>query len=102
MDFDPETISPAMQVWLRVPPGPSAASVRVSAAPASPGLTNYLPALLVPPTGPASTSPVPLVVPAQGTGYLSDNAPRSEVVLLWDVGTPLELCGLSTASDNHH
>jgi hypothetical protein len=95
LDFGPETISPPMQVWLRVPPGQNSASVRLSAAPASPGVANYVAALLVPPTGPASTNPVQLVVPASGTGYLSDNEPRSEVVVLWDVGTPLELCGLS-------
>ncbi|MGO9660073.1 MAG: hypothetical protein ACLP7F_17185 [Acidimicrobiales bacterium] len=95
LDFGPETISPPMQVWLRVPPGQQAASVRLSAAPASPGVANYVAALLVPPGGPASTSPVQLLVPADGTGYLSDNEPRSEVVVLWDVGTPLQLCGLS-------
>jgi hypothetical protein len=96
LDFGPETISPPMQVWLRVPPGHEPASVRLVTAPASPGVANYVAALLVPPAGPASTSPVQLLVPADGTGYLSDNQARSEVVVLWDVGTPLQLCGLST------
>jgi hypothetical protein len=93
--FGPETISPPMQVWLRVPPGQQAASVRLSAAPAAPGTANYVAALLVLPGGLASTSPVQLLVPAGGTGYLSDNAPGTEVVILWDVGTPLEVCGLA-------
>jgi hypothetical protein len=96
LSFGPETLSPPMQVWLRVPPGQRSASVRVSAAAASPGATNYVAALLVPPTGPAATNLVQLVVPASGTGYLSDNDPRTEVVILWDVGTPLQLCDLST------
>ncbi|MGA3221292.1 MAG: hypothetical protein ABSE77_19820, partial [Acidimicrobiales bacterium] len=95
LNFGPETISPPMQVWLRVPPGQEPASVRLSTAPASPGVANYVAALLVPPAGPTSTSPVQLLVPADGTGYLSDNKPGSEVVVLWDVGAPLQLCGLS-------
>ena len=84
-----------MQVWLRIPPGQRSASVRVSAAPASPGVTNYVAATLVPPSGPASTNPVQLAIPSGGTGYLDDNDAQAELVLLWGVGTPLELCGLS-------
>jgi hypothetical protein len=94
-DFAPETVSPPMQVRLRLQPGVPSASVRVVSAPASPGLTNHVAALLVPPRGPASTTPVQLTVPAGGTGYLSDNDSRSELLLLWDIGTPLELCGLA-------
>jgi hypothetical protein len=98
-DFGPETISPPMQVWLRVPHGQQAASVKVSAAPAAPGAANYVAALLVPPAGPASTSLVQLLVPDDGTGYLSDDQPGTEVVILWDVGTPLQLCGLSGGAE---
>ena len=96
LDFGPETISPPMQVWLRVPPGLKAASVRVSATPAAPGGANYVAALLLPPGRPASTNPVQLLVPGSGAGYLSDNAPGTEVIILWDVGEPLQLCGLAT------
>jgi hypothetical protein len=91
--FSPESISPAMQVWLRVSPGERAASAKVSAPPASPGVTNYLAAVLAPPRGPASTTPVELAVPDGGVGYLSDNYPGADLVLLWDVGAPLTLCG---------
>jgi hypothetical protein len=94
-NFSPETVSPPMEVRLRLVPGAHSASVRVLSAPASPGLTNHVAALLVPRTGPASTNAVQLTVPPDGTGYLSDNDSRSELVLLWDIGTPLELCGLA-------
>ena len=94
-DFAPETVSPPMEVRLRPVPGGHSASVRVVSAPASPGLTNHVAALLVPRTGPGSTTAVQLTVPPDGTGYLSDNDSRSELVLLWDIGTPLELCGLA-------
>jgi hypothetical protein len=93
-DFAPETISPPMQVRLRLSPGEAAASVRVISSPASPGLTNHLAVLFVPPSGPAATSAVQLTIPPGGTGYLSDDDPGAEVVVLWDVGTPLQLCGL--------
>ena len=97
LDVAPETISPAMQVWFRIDRGDSSASVWVSAPPASPGLTNYLAALLVPRTGPPSTSAVQVEIPNGGAGYLSDNDNQADVVLLWDVGAPLEFCGLSGA-----
>ncbi len=93
--FDPETISPPVQVRLRLLPGQSAASVRVVTPPASRGLTNHLGVLLVPRHGPVSTNAVQLAVPAGGTGYLGDDDPRADLLLLWDVGTPLELCGLA-------
>jgi hypothetical protein len=84
-----------MQVRLRLLPGEPAASLRVVSPPASPGVTNHLAALLVPPKAPASTTAVQLTVPSGGTGYLSDNDPQAELLLLWSIGTPLELCGLS-------
>ncbi len=98
LSFGPETLSPPMQVWLRVPPGQSSASVRLSGAAAAPGATNYVAALLVPAAGPASTNLVQLAVPASGVGYLSDNDPGTEVIILWDVGTPLQVCDLSAGA----
>ena len=91
----PETISPPMQVRLRLLPGEPAASLRVVSPPASHGVTNHLAVLLVPPNAPPSTTAVQLTVPSGGTGYLSDNDPQAELLLLWSIGTPLELCGLS-------
>ncbi len=70
--------------------------MRVVTPPASPGLTNHLGFLLVPRNGPVSTNAVQLAVPAGGTGFLSDDDPRADLLLLWDVGTPLELCGLAS------
>ncbi len=96
VDFSPETISPPMQVWLRLTPGETAASVRLSTATAAPGVTNYVAAVLAPSRGPSSTVPVELAVPDTGTGYLSDNDAQADVVLLWDVGAPLALCGLAS------
>ena len=90
--FSPQSISPAMQVWLRIPPRETSASLKVTAPPASPGVTNYLAAVLAPAHGPASTTPVELAVPDGGVGYLSDNDPGADLVLLWDVGAPLTLC----------
>ncbi len=92
MSFSPKSISPAMQVWLRIPPRERSASLKVTAPPASPGVTNYLAAVLAPAYGPASTTPVELAVPDGGVGYLSDNDPGADLVLLWDVGAPLTLC----------
>ena len=54
-------------------------------------------ALLVPATGPASTSAVQVEMPNGGTGYLSDNDNQADLVLLWDIGAPLQFCGLSGA-----
>ncbi len=95
VDFAPQTLSPPMEVRLRLAPEEKRASLRVVSAPASPGVTNHLAALLVPAGGPAATSAVQLMVPADGAGYLSDDDPGTELLLLWDVGTPLELCGLA-------
>jgi hypothetical protein len=92
VSFSPKTISPAMQVWIRIPAGGQSASAKVSAPPASPGVTNYLAAVLAPPRGPASTTPVELAVPDGGVGYLSDNDPGADLVLMWDIGAPLTLC----------
>jgi hypothetical protein len=94
LDFAPQTVSPPMEVRLRLRPGENGASARVVSAAAAPGLTNHVAALLVSPSGRATTSAVQLAVPLAGTGYLSDNDPQAELLLLWDVGTPLELCGL--------
>ncbi len=94
VSFAPQTVSPPMEVRLRLAPGENGASVHVVSAPATPGLTNHVAALLVSPSGRASTTAVQLAVPLAGTGYLSDNDPEAELLLLWDVGTPLELCGL--------
>jgi len=92
VSFSPKTISPAMQVWVRIPAGKGSASMKVTAPPASPGVTNYLAAVLAPPRGPDSTTPVELALPAGGVGYLSDNDPGADLVLMWDVGAPLALC----------
>jgi hypothetical protein len=98
VDFAPQTISPPMEVRLRLGPGEKGASLRVVSAPAAPGVTNHLAALLVPASGPVATSAVQLMVPPGGTGYLSDDDQGTELLLLWDVGTPLELCGLVPGS----
>ncbi len=95
VSFSPQTIASAMQVWLRVRPGDSSASVLVEAPPAHAASTNYLAAVLVPAHGPSSSTPVELVVPPDGTGYLTDNDAQADLVLLWDEGTALELCGIS-------
>jgi hypothetical protein len=95
VDFAPQTISPPMEVRLRLAPGETGASLRVVSTPASPGVTNHLAALLVPARGPAATTAVQLTVPPGGTGYVSDDDPGTELLLLWDVGTPLDLCGLA-------
>jgi hypothetical protein len=94
ISFSPQTIASAMQVWLQVTPGNSTASVLVEAPPSPAASTNYLAAVLVPPHGPSSSTPVELVVPPGGTGYLTDNDAQADLVLLWDEGTALELCGI--------
>ena len=65
---------------------------------AAAGTINYLAAVLVPPQGPTTSVPLELVVPHKGKGYLSDNAPQAELVITWNVGTPVTLCGLSGPS----
>jgi len=95
LQVDPQTLSPAMQVWLRVVPGQKGASAQVSAAPALPNLTNYLYALIVPAHGQASTATVDIEMPNSGAGYLSDNDPSASLVLMWDIGSPLTFCGLA-------
>ena len=37
-------------------------------------------------------------MPHKGKGYLSDNDPEAELVITWNVGTPITLCGLSGPS----
>jgi hypothetical protein len=90
----PEGANP-VQVWLRVAPGQRSASLRVESPPAATGTINYLAAVLVPPRGPTTSVPLELVVPHKGKGYLSDNDPQAELVITWNVGTPLTLCRLS-------
>ena len=99
--FTPETVSPAMQIWLRVPAGERSASVLVEASPASGAASRHAGASLAqePPrlsSGGALlvSAPVALAVPAKGTGYLDDDDPSGLVVLTWAEGTPLSLCGL--------
>jgi hypothetical protein len=90
----PESTNP-VQVWLHVQPGQRSASLRVVTPPAATGTVNYLAAVLVPLLGPTTSVPVELVVPHKGKGYLSDNDPQAELVITWNVGTPLTLCDLS-------
>ena len=84
-----------VQIWLRLAPGEGSASLRVISPPAVTGTVNYLAAVLVPPRGPTTSVPLELVVPHKGKGYLSDDDPQAELVITWNEGTPLTLCGLS-------
>ena len=93
--FTPQTVAAAVQVWLRVPSGESAASALVEAPPASPGTVRHVAAVLAPPHGPSTSLPVELVVPPNGEGYVSDNDAQANLVLLWDAGTALTLCETS-------
>lgn len=93
--FSPQAISPAMQIWLKIPAAAGSASVKVEASPAPPGTINYLAALIVPGRPPSTSVPLELAVPAKGTGYLSDNYPAADLVIAWVEGTSLTLCGLS-------
>ena len=87
-----------VQIWLRLAPGEGSASLRVISPPAATGTVNYLAAVLVPPQGPTTSVPLELVVPHKGKGYLSDNDPEAELVVTWNEGTPVTLCGLSGPS----
>jgi hypothetical protein len=93
----PNSTSP-VQIWLRLAPGDNAASLLVVSPEAAAGTINYLAAVLVPPQGPTTSVPLELVVPHKGKGYLSDNDPQAELVITWNVGTPVTLCGLSGPS----
>jgi len=93
--FSPRAISPAMQIWLRIPGGQGSASVKVDGDPTPPGTIDYVAGLLVPPRPPSTSQPVELTVPAKGTGYMSDNDPGADVVMAWVEGTALTLCGFS-------
>ena len=90
----PQSADP-VQIWLQVAPGHRSASLLVESPPAATGTINYLAAVLVPPRGPTTSVPLELVVPHKGRGYLSDNDPQAELVITWNVGTPITLCGLS-------
>ena len=98
----PNSTSPVqtspVQIWLRLAPGDNAASLLVISPEAAAGTINYLAAVLVPPQGPTTSVPLELVVPHKGKGYLSDNDPEAELVITWNVGTPITLCGLSGPS----
>ncbi len=87
-----------VQVWLRLAPGEPSASLRVISPPAATGIINYLAAVLVPARGPTTSVPLELVVPHKGKGYLTDDDPQAELVITWNEGTPLTLCGLSRPS----
>jgi hypothetical protein len=96
--FLPTVTSPPFQIWLRVPPGETAASVQVSVPTPPAGAAEYVAAVLAPPGGPSSSVAVQLAVPANGTGYLSDNDPGAQLVISWTNGSPLTLCGLAATS----
>jgi hypothetical protein len=96
--FLPTVTSPPFQIWLRVPPGETAASVQVSVPTPPAGTPEYVAAVLAPPDGPSSSVAAELAVPANGTGYLSDNDPGAQLVITWTAGTPLTLCGLAATS----
>jgi hypothetical protein len=90
----PQSAGP-VQIWLQVAPGHRSASLLVESPAAATGTINYLAAVLVPPRGPTTSVPLELVVPHKGRGYLSDNDPQAELVITWNVGAPITLCGLS-------
>ncbi|HTW06167.1 MAG TPA: hypothetical protein VME46_01565 [Acidimicrobiales bacterium] len=98
--FKPQTADQAMRVWLAPAAGAATpgASVRVAAAPAAPGTTDYAAVFLVPRRPPAASVPVELAVPADGTGYLNDNYLGARIEIVWDEGTPLMLCGLARSA----
>jgi hypothetical protein len=97
MVFVPKVISPPMQIWLRIAPGAQAASAQVTVPPATAGSTQYLAGVLVPKVAPSSSVAAELAVPANGTGYLSDNDPGAQLVITWVAGNPLTLCGITVA-----
>lgn len=92
LQFDPERLP--MQIWLSDRPAGRGASLELVAPKAPAGATYYVGATLVSPGQPVP-APVELAVPAAGSGYLSDNAPGTEVALSWDIGAPLVVCRLA-------
>jgi hypothetical protein len=98
MTFVPRVTSPPFQVWLSLHSGEPAASVQVTVPTPPLGRTEYVAAVLAPPGGPSSSVAAQLAVPANGTGYLSDNDPGAQLVISWTSGTPLTLCGLAGSS----
>jgi hypothetical protein len=96
--FVPTVTSLPMQVWLRMPPRGTGASVQVSVPTPPAGTPEYVAGVLSPPGGPSSSVAAELAVPANGTGYLSDNDPGAQLVISWTSGSPLTLCGLAAAS----
>ena len=95
LTFDPDDVAAPVQVWLKIPAGEQAASVRVIVPPATSASANYLAGVLVPPVPPTTSVPAELAVPPKGTGYLDDNDAGAQMVAMWNVGTPLTLCGLA-------
>jgi hypothetical protein len=93
--FDPDDVGAPVQVWLKIPAGEQSASVRVVVPPATGAPANYLAGVLVPPVPPTTSVPAELAVPGKGTGYLDDNDAGAQLVAMWNVGTPLTLCGLA-------
>jgi hypothetical protein len=93
--FSPTAVSPPVQIRLKMAGRETSASVQVNAPPAPVGSVNYLAAVLVPRVGPTTPDPVELTVPGRGTGFLDDNDPDAQVVVTWNVGSPLTLCGLA-------
>lgn len=91
--FAPEVTSPPMEVWLRVPAGSAAGSVELVAPPAAPGTVNFVAAVLAPRHAPASSVAAELSMPPGGSAYLAYNDSGAKLALLWDVGTPLTICG---------
>jgi len=92
--FSPVSASQPVQIWLQPVAPAGLASVLLDAPPAPAGTTDYLAALIVPRGGPAATQPAELAMPASGTSYLSYDDADAKLVLLWDAGTTLTLCGL--------
>jgi hypothetical protein len=96
MALSPQAVSQNMQLWLSVTPGAKSASAQLAATPASPGAINYVAVFLVPPQPPSSSAAVELTVPTVGTGYVNDNYPGAQLLLVWTEGTQLTVCGLAT------
>jgi hypothetical protein len=94
--LSPQAVSQNMQIWMSITPGAKSASAQLAATPASPGAINYVAALLVPPQPPSSSAAVELTVPTVGTGYVNDNYPGAQLLLVWTEGTELTVCGLAT------
>ncbi len=96
--FSPQTVGQPVQIWLQLLPHDASASVHVQAAPALPGLTNYVAAVIAPYRGPPATNPAQLSMPPSGSAYLSYNDRAAKLVIMWTSGAPLTLCGLAPSA----